>query len=222
MEINVVNSELLKILDDTKNMFLEREDKCVYYSQPLQDGEPNPDWEQYCNAEWFETMKAKGEMHKGFPEQAYGFQVKHGVSEDPDTFAPLMEWTKGTLPKEFGANSNSLTSYYPKNGFVGWHTNWNAFGYQLILTWSQEGDGYFRYYDNKKDEIITEMDVKGWQARWYRFGRIDEPEHHCWHCAWTNCPRITLAYKFPYGNASEKHDMAYDAIQDMIERLETA
>jgi len=238
MEINVVNPQILSVLDKTRDMFLEHEDTCtelaevILDSMSLQDEKtyvddgidktPTPDWEKYCSEEWLWKQYDKGENHSGFPEQAYGFQVAHGVRNRPDLFTDLKNWAKGDLPREFGASSSSLVSYYPPNGFVGWHTNWNAFGWQMILTWSQDGDGYFSYYDKEKNEIITEQDVKGWQGRWYRFGRLDEPEHHCWHCAWTNCPRITLAFKFPYGKLSERLDTTYDAIQDMIERLETA
>jgi hypothetical protein len=92
----------------------------------------------------------------------------------------------------------------------------------MIITWSEDGDGHFSYYDKEKDEIITEKDVKGWQARWYRFGRVDEPEHHCWHTAWTNCPRFTLAFKFPYGEYGEREDQALEAIQDLICEMETS
>jgi hypothetical protein len=225
-EIVIRNKELLKTLDETIDMFLPHRELMEELSNQTymnpEERVPVGEGEIYCKPESLQKMLDKGMEHKGFPEQGYGFQVAYGRDQRPDVFAPLKHWTKTELPMRFGARSNSLTSYYPPGGFVGWHTNWNAHGYQIILTWSEDGDGYFTYYDKEKDEFIKHPDKKGWQARWYRFGREDEPEHHCWHAAWTNCPRFTLAFKFPYHvNGMVMEDQAFDAIQDFITELET-
>lgn len=222
-EIVLRNKKLLTILDKTVNMFLEHRELCTELSSNLQGTDPTPNWERFCQEKYLHEMISKGEDHRGFPETGYGFQVSRGSSERPDIFEPLKKWIKTELPMRFGARSNSLASYYPPMGFVGWHTNWNASAYQMILTWSEDGDGYFSYYDRKSDTIITQPDVKGWQARWYRFGRIDEPQHHCWHAAWTNCSRVTLAFKFPYVVHGKLYEAeAMDAIGDFISELESA
>ena len=218
-EIVIRNKEFLQTLDDTLEKFLEHRELMTELSTSLK-GIPIGEGEQYCQSSHLWNIISRQDDHIGFPEEGYGFQVSHGAKERPDIFEPLKDLTKNRLVSHFGANSNSLTSYYPPKGFVGWHTNWNAFGWQMIITWSESGDGYFSYYDKKKDEIVTEYDVKGWQARWYRFGRKDEPEHHCWHTAWTECPRFTLAFKYPYKNVDEYQ--SFEAIQMMIEEIETA
>ena len=219
-EIVIRNEGLLQTLNDTVEMFLEHRELMTELSDNLQHDVPVEEWENFCKEDYLHEMIATGVDHAGFPETGYGFQVAQGVKQRPDVFTPLKHWTKNELPMMFGARSNSLTSYYPPNGFVGWHTNWNASAYQIIITWSENGDGYFSYYDKETDTIITEQDVKGWQARWYRFGRYDEPQHHCWHTAWTNSPRFTLAFKFPYNNVNE--DSALLALKDFVEELETA
>ena len=219
-EIVIRNEGLLQTLNDTVEMFLEHRELMTELSDNLQRDVPVEEWEKFCKEDYLHEMIATGVDHAGFPETGYGFQVAQGVRQRPDVFTPLKDWTKNQLPMMFGARSNSLTSYYPPNGFVGWHTNWNASAYQIIITWSENGDGYFSYYDKETDTIITEQDVKGWQARWYRFGRYDEPQHHCWHTAWTNSPRFTLAFKFPYNNVNE--DSALLALKDFVEELETA
>ena len=218
-EIVIRNEGLLQTLNDTVEMFLEHRELMTELSDNLQRDVPVEEWEKFCKEDYLHEMIATGVDHAGFPETGYGFQVAQGVRQRPDVFTPLKDWTKNQLPMMFGARSNSLTSYYPPNGFVGWHTNWNASAYQIIITWSENGDGYFSYYDKETDTIITEQDVKGWQARWYRFGREDEPQHHCWHTAWTNSPRFTLAFKFPYNNVNE--DSALLALKDFVEELET-
>ena len=120
----------------------------------------------------------------------------------------------------FGANNNSLTSYYPPKGFVGWHTNWNAFGYQLILTWSESGDGYFTYYDKKNDEFVKHEDVKGCSLGGIGLVVRMKKNTTVGTLHGLNVPRFTLAFKFPYGNLTERHDQAYDAIQDLIYDIE--
>lgn len=221
-EIVIRNKEFLKLLDDTLEKFLEHRELMTELAEHLGPADIG-DGEQYCKPDHLWKMMEKGKNHVGYPEEGYGFHVAQGARRRPEIFEPLKDWTKNQLVRIFGANNNSLTSYYPPKGFVGWHTNWNAFGYQLILTWSQSGDGYFTYYDKEKNEFVKHEDVKGWQARWYRFGRYYEPEkYHCWHAAWTECPRFTLAFKFPYGEYAERHDQAYDAIQDLIFEIESA
>lgn len=220
-EIVIRNKDVVKTLDDTLERFLEHRELMTKLSTSLKNI-PVDDGEQYCKPDHLWQMLERWEDHIGFPEEGYGFQVKTGTRTHPEIFGPLQDLTKDQLVRHFGAKSNSLTSYYPSKGFVGWHTNWNAFGWQLILSWSESGDGYFSYYDKKTNEIITEDDVKGWQARWYRFGRKDEPEHHCWHTAYTECPRFTLAFKWPYGQYSEELDTTFASINMMIEEIEDA
>tara|TARA_A200000159_G_scaffold11809_1_gene9954 strand:- start:819 stop:1490 length:672 start_codon:yes stop_codon:yes gene_type:complete len=218
-EIVIRNKEMLATLDKTVNMFLEHRELCNELADNLNGTIPVEEWEKFCQEDYLHEMIAKGADHQGFPERGFGFQVSRGATVYPEVFEPLKNWTKTQLPMMFGARSNSLTSYYPPNGFVGWHTNWNACAYQIIFTWSEEGDGYFSYYDRDRDEIITEPDVKGWQARWYRFGRLNEPKHHCWHTAWTNCPRFTLAFKYPYNHGLYEQE-AYDALMEFVEEIE--
>ena len=219
-EIAIRNEEFLGLLDDTVERFLPHRELMTELSAN-EGNVPIGDGEYYCQKEHLFNMMSNPDSHIGFPEHAYGFQVAHGARSHPEIFEPLKMHTKNELVRIFGANNNSLTSYYPPYGYVGWHTNWNAFGYQLILTWSESGDGYFSYYDNETESIVTHHDREGWQARWYRFGRKDEPQHHCWHAAWTKSPRFTLAFKFPYGGDSRYEDRAFNAIQDLIYEMET-
>ena len=44
---------------------------------------------------------------------------------------------------------------YPPGGYISWHNNANASAYNLIFTWSETGDGYFKYIDGEtKEEIV--------------------------------------------------------------------
>jgi hypothetical protein len=224
-EITIRNKELLGVLDETLEMFLEHKDlmqRITYEDGDLDRVTPFGDGKKWTEEESLRNhFLPNAHKHEGFPQQAMGFQVTQGCKSHPEIFEPLREHTKTHLPAFFGASNNSLTSYYPPLGYIGWHTNWNAYAYQLILTGSETGDGYFRHYDNKTDTVVTEEDVPGWQARWFRFGHYHEPEHHFWHAAWTECPRFTLAFKWPYGRQGTWNDLP-DYVPGKLEQAQKA
>ena len=101
--------------------------------------------------------------------------------------------------------------------------SWSANAYQVLFTWSETGEGFFEYYDKKTDEIIKIDDVPGWQCRHYYFGAEQEEDLHCWHAAYTECQRITLAYQFVNnGSINNPEDAQARAMRDMlIEEIET-
>ena len=90
------------------------------------------------------------------------------VREEPEIWESYMNMVKYDFASQLGAHTSALLSYYPPGGFVGWHTNYDATAYQVLFTWS-DGNGYFRYYDMAKDEVVTIQDVEGWQCRHYYF-----------------------------------------------------
>ena len=77
------------------------------------------------------------------------------VQEDPEIWTPFRDKVKHDFAREIGAHTSALLSYYPRGGFVGWHTNWNANAYQVLFTYSETGNSYFRYYDKQSGDIIT-------------------------------------------------------------------
>ena len=218
MELTIKNKDFLRTLEETSDMFIEHKDLMGQLAKNL-GNVPIGEGKKYTEPETYYEALEQAENHTGFPTRGYAFQVFDGLISHSKIFYPLNEHTKYNLVQQFNANSNSLTSYYPPKGYIEWHTNWNAFGYQIIFTWSESGDGYFRYFDKEKNDFVTHEDKKGWQARWYRFGRLNEPEHHCWHSAWTECPRLTLAYKFSYKSVTP--EQAFMGISDLIEEIES-
>jgi hypothetical protein len=121
--------------------------------------------------------------------------------------------------ENLGANDNAVFLYYPKGGFVGWHTNEANSGYQFIFSWSEKGDGYFQYYDKKTQKVVRIEDKAGWQARYYHFGK-DEPDH-CWHSAYTNVPRITICVLFRWWDKPHLKDQILAMKDHLIEEIES-
>ena len=180
------------------------------------------DPEYYCDREWLDHMLLNWESHSGFPEQHLSQPMSWMAKEDPEKFLKLKNKAREDFTTEIGATSSALFNYYPPGGFVGWHTNWNANCYQILFTWSKTGNGYFKYYDKQKDEIVKIQDVPGWQCRHFYFGRKDEPENHCWHSAYAGEDRITLAYKFTNGSLKDPADAQARMLRDQcVEEIET-
>ena len=81
--------------------------------------------------------------------------------------------------------------YYPKGGFMGWHTNHNTQQDRLYITYVEEDKkSFFRYYEN--ESIITDYDNKGITIR--RFSVGGGPPFF-WHCVGSETDRYSFGYK---------------------------
>ena len=172
--------------------------------------------ESYLTREWLEKHMGDPE-HQGFPIEHYSVPVEHITDRDPK-LKEIYDFSRVGFISNLGANSSAVFLYYPKGGFVGWHTNQNNSGYQFIFSYSEKGDGYFQYYDKQKQEIVKIPDVAGWNARYYHFGK-DEPDH-CWHSAYTNVPRITICVLFRWWDKPHLKDQVLAMKDQLIEEIE--
>lgn len=82
---------------------------------------------------------------------------------------------------------------YPKTGYMGWHTNADTPYLRCYITYSENGDSYFKYRDPYTKEIIISKDNIGWTLRYFKISnKIDEL---LWHCVYSNTLRISLGYR---------------------------
>lgn len=221
-EVAIRNKDLLDTLDGFKDMFFSIPEHADQSHRTISSEQAVVDPEYFCGDDYLKTQLALGSKHSGFPEEYMSHPVSNMVKAHPEQFEEFKNRVKHQFASELGAHTSALLNYYPKGGFVGWHTNWNANAYQVLFTWSRTGDGYFKYLDSKTGEIVTIQDKPGWQCRHYYFGRDDEPEHHCWHAAYAGCDRITLAYKFVNKHKGDPQDAMAIAMRDqLIEEIET-
>ena len=105
-----------------------------------------------------------GRDHIGSPETAYSYPIKpeHYRGDDPQYAKDFVEIDMA-LKTELGT-SNALSQLYPPEGFIAWHNNANAVGYNLIFTWSETGEGWFKYLDKYGNEILI-TDKKGVESQ---------------------------------------------------------
>lgn len=221
-EVVIRNKNILNRLNGFVEEFLSIDgyDNPKYRVPSSQEDVENAEY--YCSREWLDHMLKKWDNHHGYPEQYMAQPISKMVDEDPEKFTEFKNKVRNDFATEIGAMHSALLNYYPPGGFVGWHTNWNANCYQILFTWSKTGNGYFKYYDKQKDEIVTIQDKPGWQCRHYYFGRKEELDHHCWHAAYAGEDRITLAYKFVNNSLDHPDDAQARMLRDqLIEEIES-
>lgn len=144
----------------------------------------------HVSEEYAKEIINKGVYHDGYPEHKYLWNI----NEDLNKSEELMNFAK-KLPILLCGAQMTAFSYYPPGGYIGWHNNANASGYNLILTWSKTGDGYFSYV-NSENEFVKIKDKPGWSAKCCYFAPYTEPEKVCYHTAYTDCDRFTFAMIF--------------------------
>lgn len=173
------NDELKKIIAKTK----KRGDNLITNVHPCSD--------EYL----FKAFKLKI-TDFGFPRSAHGMGMQNSQT-DPNLHQLIspIEKTVEKIMRYLGSPTNALTMAYPDNGFIGWHHNGNAPGFNILMTYSQDGDGHFSYYDYDTKSIIKMPDPIGWSVKvGYYPHEVKEKEKVYWHCAATKKQRISVAF----------------------------
>lgn len=95
----------------------------------------------------------------------------------------------GNDPRLYVASSGFFL--YPKQGYMGWHTNSQTPGWRLYINYVEEpGRSFIRYRDPRDGRITTCMD-KGLNFRLFRI-RAEEP---LWHAVYSDTDRYSLGYR---------------------------
>jgi hypothetical protein len=140
-----------------------------------------------------------GEDHLGAAENSVCHPIKKEFyrGTHPEEYAKTWSQLDEKMKTELGLQSSALSTLYPPDGFIGWHNNANASAFNLIFTWSEKGDGWFKYIDpstlSTTREVITVPDKQGWQLKAGHFGSYGSGDV-VYHAARTNCYRMTLSY----------------------------
>lgn len=184
--IDDVPADLLEDLNKMSTWFFEQ-DRSKFELKPSKIT-----WQEGTSIEYLHKQQAKSEI-SGFPEAACGLDfniVMEGY--DLDTFRPKLIKADTALRSYLSGRSCALKMYYPAGGFIDWHTNANAYGFNVLLTYSLTGEGAFMYQHPLTKEIITLEDKPGWTMK---VGMYDKPGGApLWHCAYTQCERLNWGY----------------------------
>ncbi len=83
--------------------------------------------------------------------------------------------------------------WYPRNGYMGWHTNEDSLGYRIYCSYVPEDNkSFFRFRVPGTDKIVTSWEKKGWTFRYFEVGKNEEDR--LWHCIYSNTDRISLGF----------------------------
>lgn len=171
-----------------------------------------PDPQRACSAEALGKIDHK--THNGYPDAWYGLDLNYRTVQndaamyDSAFFEELRRMNAemdAELQNKLGARYCALKAFYPVDGYIPWHNNWNVPGYVMIFTHSPTGKGFWRHIEppggkNLKPDagaMVHIDDVPGWHCKAGYFGGRQELGKVVWHCAYTAEPRITLSYVIP-------------------------
>jgi len=193
--IDELNEELLDILNGYSDWFFNLDHLRIKL-----DGKPDID-EYYIGEKYLELMKTYDKNSKegeGFPMITYGTNCELPRIM-PNEYVDTFQDYRHKLVEYLGARNSAVAMWYPKNGYMSWHNNANASGYNILISYNKTGDGWFRYQDPTTKEIVTLQDRPGWAVKVGYFGSFDEPDKIFWHCAKTfNEDRLTFGFVLPH------------------------
>lgn len=160
------------------------------------------------------------EEHDGFPPDSFGYDLneptlRKTLEHEGHRFSPdEKEWIQkyieksqdldDTLGAYIGYKFCALKMYYPADGYIAWHTNWNVPGFNCLFTWNPTGEGYWRHLDSTNEKpgslqadpdtkLVHMQDPVGWHSKLGYYGKKDEHNKIMWHAAYGG-PRITLGW----------------------------
>tara|TARA_B100001093_G_scaffold183921_1_gene176555 strand:- start:2760 stop:3422 length:663 start_codon:yes stop_codon:yes gene_type:complete len=200
-KIEVKNKSILHILNDIKDNILSEDTKTLYdiaYDERLgRDGKEYNDGMDITSGTSYDYHQwlMNGNNHEGFPECSLLIDYRTSVGAHKLNNRDKVMSLANNMTSELGASNNSLLTYYPVDGYIGWHHNANARGYNVLFTYSDCGGGYFEEYDLNAKKYIMHKDSIGWNVKTGYFGGHDEGNKKVWHCAANKSgSRITISY----------------------------
>ena len=212
--VEVNNPELLEILDEYAKLHtLEGFDQNCH----LTAKEHKRQREYWMGEKYLQDVKDQGAGHEGFPDMIVGYNFK--LSDKSHTFFekdadPIFKRDlthklsdlNAKMMNFLSVKHNALCAVYPPNGFISWHSNHNAPGYNLIFSYSEEGTGHFSYVHPETKEIVKCEDPVGkWTCKAAYFGSWSEQDKVLYHAAESGDSwRCTVSYVFDMSDTSDE------------------
>jgi hypothetical protein len=160
---------------------------------PIERGELDPTSDEYLYQECFKN-----------PKKDYSFAEFQNVLDLVKLQDDKLHFKINSLKHYLQLNDVSIAALYPKHSTLSWHTNEGSAGAGILFSYSIDGDGCFRYYDNDKNAIVDIKDTSGWQAKMIYFTDPKSMHKSLWHCARTSNYRLSIGYKIPYYYMNDK------------------
>ena len=194
-----LNPDLLKILTEFSDFFYSRDfshlESLIGSNEKMKNVSVKSMAREAVSEEYLRKALTNPPINYGYPRHSWGLELvmDRRFIEDRELLDKSYK-ANNDLMNFFGARNNALQMFYPSGGYIGWHTNCNAPGYNIVLSCNPEAKGYFEHYDHVNDKFVRFDDKAGWNCKVGYFGSYEKPEEMYWHCAYTDSPRLTLSY----------------------------
>jgi hypothetical protein len=216
--VNIQNKEILEILNEFLDLWWDKRDTDL---KKFHLHAKDSNRKDYISDEYKNNIINKGIEHDGYPEKIRSYSLKLSTGNNDTVLVqcdPVISKNyikiNEKLQNVLSTRHNALCSVYPPDGFISWHNNANAPSYNLIFTWSENGNGYWKHVDPYTGEDVTIQDEPGWQCKAFYFGAYEDgPENLVYHMASTDCWRMTVSYIF-----DRTHKQFWEGV---IEEIET-
>lgn len=217
-DIPIKNPEVLEVL----NKFLWFYDNKDIVAKNLRVHSDANKRSHFVGEKYRDEIIAMDDRHEGFPDECRGYGLKtdriHTVDRADNSEVASIVKQYGRFNQELcqllSSRNNALAQLYPPGGYISWHNNANASAYNIIFSWSETGEGNFKYVDGHTGDTVVMQDVKGWQCKAGYFGAYGEPWYNrVYHAAETDCWRLTISYIF------DRSDMSLGIQDDVIEEI---
>jgi hypothetical protein len=195
--VDINNNEVLSILTEYSDWFFQSDLNRLTEISHHEGRHQGMKLEEACGEEYLKEIVDKDGQHIGYPERTISVDIaseERVSSEHKKKRSDLAD----ALCAYLGARNQAVNVFYPEGGYMGWHNNWNASGYNILLSYSPTGNGFFRYMDPLTKEIVTMEDKPGWTCKVGYYGRGREPDKVYYHCAGSYEPRVTLGFVVPH------------------------
>ena len=149
-----ISDELLGLLEPYSNWFFDQDLSSLEElatKNPKNDSLYQLGWA--TSDEYLDEIVTKDGAHEGYPEISYSYDLQAG--DHPKPFQDKYQPFASNLCTFLGARNEAVHVFYPKAGYMGWHNNWNAHGYNILLSYSKKGSGFFKYRDTKMESGHT-------------------------------------------------------------------
>tara|TARA_R110002096_G_scaffold69149_1_gene166375 strand:- start:45408 stop:46055 length:648 start_codon:yes stop_codon:yes gene_type:complete len=191
----IKNKEVIEILERFRYLYLDKYDIVNSNTNDVFSERFKGEADKYTGDKHLSDIIGLKEKHEGAASISYssGLKPEHYKGDKPDEYRKDFIDVDARIKLELGLQCNALAQLYPPGGFIGWHNNANASAFNLIFTWSETGDGWFKYIDPSTNEMVTMSDQQGWTLKAGYFGQYGSGKV-CYHGARTECTRMTISY----------------------------
>jgi hypothetical protein len=221
IKVNNIPSELQVTLDRLTEVFFNIDEKELQGIDFDTQNKKHLSWQETTSKEYL--LKQQSQKASGFPAASRGIDfgilllASNGRNSHMLKYTPILQEINNEIQSFFCSRHTALMMYYPPGGFIDWHTNANAYGYNALLTYSKTGQGAFFYQHPHTKEIVTLQDEPGWSLKLGSFDMWGGSP--LWHSAYTECERLTWSYIIPdnmWRFVAEEVNVDVNAIENVL------